>query len=211
MSSLPLPQTPSPNPSPARAGVLARIALPLCLFSGALALLLLLSWLFVLPHFTRFQVGGRLLGASAISAYGQELNGSIRTLETERARLVIPMHDVRYQALSTERAGRIQTDAIRSAILGVATAVADPQTIILTSVTYDLRRSAVHVEGEVRTAGPRSMTVLAQFAEALGSAPFTASLTPPVYARQEGPSGTFHSPFSLDIVLAGSRLAPPHD
>lgn len=182
--------------------IVGSIGVPMYLFGASLASLLALSWFFVLPHVTRFQVGAQMLGTTEVIGYREGLEEKIRALEDKRDALLLPVHDPLYTALRDERMSQMMPERLRQELLSIAsvsTGRADAVAIRKFGVNFGAR--TVHIEGVVQNVGVQSMTVLAQYVEALESAPFVASLTRPVFTREEEPKGTFSSPFAIDIVL----------
>ena len=59
----------------------------------------------------------------------------------------------------------------------------------------------VEISGDVRNVGLRSMTVLAQFVDAVASLPSVASVQRPVFTREKDEDVGFHSPFTFHITL----------
>lgn len=183
-------------------GVIARLGLPMFLFGTSLFALLLFSFTVVLPHFTRFELSGEALSASAVSDYRDQLQSDIQDAEEERDHLLMPSHDAAYDQLRVRRNTSPDPISIRAQIHSIASSVTKKKDVIVFSVVHiDAEKGRVHLEGDVRNSGPRSMTVLSQMVEALRSAPFTAEITPPLFERKEEPAGVFHSPFSFDLTL----------
>ena len=178
------------------------VAVPLYLFSVSLVLLLTLSWFVVLPQFTRFQVGAQILNATDLVRYRSSLEAKVHTLESKRDALLLPAHDPVYTALRDARAEQPTPVELRQELLSIAAAsTGKPDAVVIGRIAVDLDAETMHIEGIVQHAGFQSMTLLAQYVEALQAAPFVESLTPPTFTREEGPAGVFHSPFSLDITL----------
>lgn len=178
------------------------VVLPFCLFTLSLTVLLLISWVVVLPQFTRFEVSDRALAPTEIVAYQMTLEGDIRVAERKRDALLMPVHDPAYTALRGERARRPSFDSVRQELQARAALIAGPGDVVtFRAVDMDLRTGVVRVEGEVSTIGPRSMTLLARFVEELRDSSLVASLIPPAFVREEGPKGSFRSPFSFEFTL----------
>lgn len=182
-----------------------RLGLSLLLFSGSLTLLLFLSWLFVLPRFTQFVVQGEERPATALIAEREALERKLREALEKRDRLLLPVHDETYAMLRRARDNRASSLDIWNHLRSRAAAAAgSPAAIALEEIAIDTRANTVRLAGDVRNVGPRSMTILAQFTEALRGVSFVASLTPPAFTREEEKDGTFHSPFSLAFSLRPS-------
>ncbi len=191
------PRVPSSEPS-----LISRLGLPLFLFGTSLFALLLLSFTIVLPHFTRFDLNGEALSASAVSDYRDQLQSQIKDAVEKRDDFLLPSHDAAYDQLRTRRTTAPDPVSIRTQIISVASAAAAQKDAVVFSVMrIDAQKGTVHLEGAVRNCGPRSMTVLAQVVEALRTASFIESLTPPLFERKEEAPGVFHSPFSFDLAL----------
>ncbi len=184
------------------------LGVPLFLFSVSLMVLLLISWAFVLPHFTRFTVDGKELSASALIDERKVLEKEVHAAEEKRDQLLLPVHDETYNALKQMRAGRIAPLDIRRTILLVASQSAGREDVIVVHLLkVDEAAGTVKLEGDVRNSGPRSMTVLAEFVESLRAVPFVASLKAPAYMREEKSPGEFHSPFTIELIINSSDSA----
>ena len=182
--------------------ILASLGMPLLLFGTSLFALLLFSFTVVLPHFTRFELNGETLSASAVSDYRDQLRADMKDAEQKRDDLLMPSHDAAYDQLRTRRAASPDPVFVRAQIRSIASATVEKSDVVSFSVVrIDTEKGTVHLEGDVHNSGPRSMTVLSQIVDALRTAPFTASLTPPLFERREEPAGVFHSPFSFDLTL----------
>lgn len=73
--------------------------------------------------------------------------------------------------------------------------------IVIDSFSVDLSEGTVHLSGDVRNVGPRSMTLLASFVEAIGEASFVGDLEPPAFTRVDDGKGNVHSPFSFSFTI----------
>ena len=183
--------------------IVASLGMPLFLFSASLMTLLIFSWLFVLPHFTQFGVGDKELPASAIAGYKEELTREVRAAEERRDAFLLPARNKDYAALKQLRGGRPDFFEVRADLLSIAALLgAKPDVITLSLIDMDEKTGIVRLTGDVRNVGPRSMTVLAQFVEALRDAPFVTNLTPPAYVREGESKEKFYSPFSLEFSLS---------
>ena len=180
--------------------------MPLFIFSAVLTILLLFSWFVILPYFTRFEIAGAQLSAADLVTHKESLERLIREAQARRNASLLPVHDEAYLALKEERSGRMTFAQVRSELASIAMSVAGTANmIVMEEIDMDLREGTVSVRGDVRNAGLGSMTLLATFVEALRASPIVVSLTPPTFVREEGKSGEFHSPFTLEIVLKHSR------
>lgn len=185
----------------AAARILARIALPVFLFSLALAGLLGASRVLVLPRLTRVEVGGSVRQATELQALQASLVERIREEERVRDDLLVPVRDASYDALKSLRRAAPDLALLRGQILGQARAVGPlPGAVELSRFRVVPEEKRAELSGDVRGVGTRSMTVLSQFVAMVGKLPTVASVTQPRYERIQGSSGP-HSPFSFSLML----------
>jgi hypothetical protein len=192
-----------PFPASARlrfADLMARTGVPFFLFSATLTMLLLFSWLMLLPRITKVEVSGTARDPAEMLAYKSQLVAEIVADEQARRDAVLMLHDADYDRLKTAKETPLSFENIRSAIFSQAASLGEKNAVTVGNLTYDLAGKSVRLQGDVRNVASRSMTVLAQFVEAVRALPFVASLTPPPFAREEGPDGP-HSSFDFTFRL----------
>lgn len=189
-------------PRPGLSTVLWRISWPFFLFSVVLAALLWLSWAFLLPRYTRIDVGGALRSAAEIRTYRSELAAQIAGKEEERRQLVLAVHDPQYDALKEHRRDRVPLDDLRKQLTDHATTITGKENIVhWDSFEYDQEGKTLRIRGDIRNVDTRSMTVLAEFAQSLSELPFVAQSTMPTFSREEGLKIGFRSPFDITLTL----------
>lgn len=180
--------------------ILRRASVPLLLFAAVLFTLLLLSYAFVLPRFTRLhKADGTALSPRAIARYEKTLAASLLEQEEERVRLVLPVNDEAYAALKEQKRSLTLTELEEQLIQAAARLGETSGTVSV--VRLSLNGEDVHMEGDVRNVGTRSMTVLAAYVEELEGLPFVADLQRPAFTREQLPDGGFRSPFSIRFTL----------
>lgn len=184
--------------------ILGRVANPLLLFSGSLCLLLLLSWMFLLPKFTSVtRPDGVAMTPTALSAYTHQLAAQVSAAEAHRTTLVRAVNDPLYRALLDARTNSLSPLEIEEQLHQAAARISDAKdAVVLSSLTVD--GSHVTVEGDVRNVGARSMTILAAFSDELASLPFVGNLQRPPFSRETLPDGSMHSPFHFSFDLTHS-------
>lgn len=188
----------------------ARFAFPLFVFAAALSLALSLSWWFLLPRLAGVPLHGELMyGASLVQFYA-DLNDRVDALEEERNHLVLPGQDPLSQFLHQLRRSDIALVPLIMALARSAAQVVPdhPDAVFLESFAYDAEKHTLTLTGDVRRVGPRSMTVLAEFIEALPRIPIVSAVEHQRFTREEDPEGDFHSPFALLLRLRQSPLRP---
>ncbi|HVW66188.1 MAG TPA: hypothetical protein VHA78_00485 [Candidatus Peribacteraceae bacterium] len=186
--------------------ILERIATPMLLFSGALFVLLMFSWLFILPRFTRFDVAGASLTPLEMAAYTQQQNVQLATLEQKRDELVLPQTDPTYTALKSEKNQLPDPLLIRTALINAAgTVVTGDATIAIKTLDVDSATNVVSITGDVVTKDPSSMTQLAAYIDAVEKMPFVSHLQRPSFTRTQDGSGNFHSPFSMQFIFSPAQ------
>lgn len=206
--------SPQPIPEPPRPRLrvaLERAMVPLLLFTFTSAALLSVSAVFLLPRLTRVEIGGRFFRAPEILDARTQLSADILAREERRRMLTLSVDDDAYRWLKEERSKALDflriEDEVRNQAAGFSResadtdAEAEKETVVIVSVGYDLEARTVEVRGDVRNVGFRSMTVLAQFADALARLPDVASVKPPAFVREDDPEIGLHSPFTLTLVL----------
>ena len=189
-------------PRPELSTILWRISWPFFLFCAVLAALLTLSWMLLLPRYTRIDVGGTLRSSTQIKQYKDTLTVQIATKEEERRQAVLAVHDAQYDYLKNDRRGKTSLDTLRKQLTDDAKEVAGKENVIvLNTFDYDAAAKTLKISGDVRNSETRSMTVLAQFAQSLKHLPGIASATTPTFAREEDPTDGPHSPFAITLTL----------
>jgi hypothetical protein len=180
--------------------ILRRTALPLLLFAGVLFSLLLLSYILLLPRFTRLhKADGTALSPRAIAQYERSLAADLTAQEEERIRLVLPVNDDTFDMLK-ERKRVLSLPDVKEQLIQAAARLGETQeTVVFTRIAID--GDAVTAEGDVRNVGTRSMTVLAAYIEELTQLPFVSDLERPGFSREQLPDGSFRSPFTLRFRL----------
>jgi len=183
--------------------ILRRIALPVLLFALVLTSLLTASWLLLLPQLTEIEIGGSVLDTSALKAYERELDERLSALERERDELVLPMEGTLYDALTTVKHNQRPLLPLRAQVIQAALHLVpgNKDAVSIDSLRYLTSGNRIEVTGDIRNVGPRSMTVLAQFAEVLRGLPFVADLQRPRFTRKDDPTIGMYSPFTLNISL----------
>jgi hypothetical protein len=198
---------PDTNPNPdvpdaVQTTILQRSATPLLLFSGVLFLLLLASWLFLLPRFTQFAVAGTSLGPLQMASYTQQMRAQVTSLEQKRDQLVLPQMDPTYTALKAKKVMSPHLLDIRGTLIATAAPLAnDPDVIVLQSMSLDGVSNTVFVSGDVVTKAPSSMTLLASYIDAVEKLPFVSHLVRPAFTRTQDGNGLFHSPFTMSFTF----------
>ncbi len=188
---------------PSLGDVIRRAGLPFLLFTSILMGLLLLSWYLLLPKLTTIDVGGTARGMTELKDYAYSLQGQVHEEERNRNAFVLPTRDTLYGSLVNQKRESRATLNLRSEIAKAATTVVpdNKQAIVFFGMQHKISENIFKVRGDVRSVGPRSMTVLGQFVEDLRKIPFVESVEGAKYVREEDPSIGFHSPFVIEIKL----------
>ena len=183
--------------------IIRRAAGPFVLFIVVLAFLLLLSWVLVLPRFTFVSVRGELLSSRDLTAHVRSVQEELAQSEARRNELILPLDQTSYTALMQEKIDAVSIRQLRAAVLGTAESLVPEQrqAVILQAIVFSPMEKTVEISGDVRNVGLRSMTVLAQFVDAVASLPSVASVQRPVFTREKDEDVGFHSPFTFHITL----------
>ncbi len=193
-TSLPLPTEPFRK-------ILERVALPLLLFAAVLFVLLFVSWFSILPRFTSFAVTDVRLTPVEMDAYVSHLKAELTTQEETRDGLILPLREPAYDMLKHQKRAAMTASMLRSTLLDIGRSVSQAKdAVAITHLSID--GSTVHVTGDVRNVGLRSMTVLASFVEAVGVLPFVDDIKRPSFDRIQNADGSSHSPFEMTLTLA---------
>ncbi len=191
-----------PARRPALSTILWSVAWPFFLFSLVLVTLMALSWLLLLPRYTRIDVGGQLRSAEDIRQYRTDLTAQITAKEEERRQSVLAVHDQTYDALKDARRARTPLDELQKKLREHAASLAGkPDAIVFHAFDYDPGKKTLTVQGDIRNVDTRSMTVLAEFSTSLKDLSFVESNTTPAFSREEDKATGFHSPFTITITL----------
>lgn len=190
------PLLPSP---PAPRAIALRLAPPLLLFSLALSMLLLASWHFLLPRFLTVEVNGEAKSGSEIMAYKAALEADIRGKEEKRDAFLLPVHDARFLLLGESRHTRRSVARALQDIRQSARNMGDG-VVVLSRIAVH-QQGTLELAGDVGSVGPRSMTMLAAFVDALEHLPGVSSVTEPRYERIDDPKTGPHSPFTLSLQM----------
>ena len=183
--------------------VVSRVGMPLLLFGTGLTLLLVLSQALLLPRLTQLKVHGQLMDSERLRAYEETLLREVRAQEAQRSVLIEPVQDELYGALKERKRSVLPFDRVRAEIEAVAARVsgeAGPR-VLFSRFAYDPFAATLEIAGDVRDAGPGSMTVLAEFVDLLKSAPSVEGFSAPSFAREQDPAIGFYSPFALTLRL----------
>ena len=182
--------------------VLRRSALPFFLFGAVLMSLMFLSWMLLLPRFTKIDIGGTAFGIDELMSHREELQKDLEVAEQERSLHLLAVGDKTYQALMQEKLSHTSFSSLKVDILRIADESAEQNDAIhVSNFSYEPVPGTFKVEGDVRFVGPRSMTVLAQFIENVQAHASVASITMPRFVREDHPGMGPHSPFSITVTL----------
>lgn len=167
----------------------------LLLFSVVLLGLLAISWTMVLPRYTSLDVGGNVLAASAVPAYARQLEEQIAAAETRRDELTLPLRDAAYVALRDEVKNAPSFADIEQQLRSMLARTDYGENVFFVSMSMD--DAGMELEGDVRDAGPSSVTLLGRFVDDLAAQPFVAELIPPPFTRVDDPQAGIRSPFVI--------------
>lgn len=183
--------------------ILRRAAFPFFLFAAALFGLLLLSWTLLVPELTHIEVGGQKRSVSDLEEYEHDLRAQISALEKDRNGELFADDDTLYVQLLQMKEQRLRLQDIRREVSRIAQGIVpDAKNIVAFSMfTYDADSETAEIRGDVHNVGPRSMTVLAEFVDALRTIPFVTSVESSRFTRVEDGDGNFSSPFIIRLTL----------
>ncbi|MCA9370480.1 MAG: hypothetical protein KC680_00785 [Candidatus Peregrinibacteria bacterium] len=191
------------HPGPTLSDIVRRTAIPFCLFAVVLTGLLTLSWLLLIPQITDVTVGGQSRDVSHLQEYNNQIQGEITLLEHKRGAYLLPIHHEVYERLKVIKNERSQFEDLRKELKRIRNELVPGNSTVVSiaSITFDAGKHTADIRGDIRNVGPRSMTVLARFVEAVQAINFVIDVEPSQYTRKEDPTLGFYSPFTLHIRL----------
>lgn len=183
--------------------VLGVIAVPLFLFGGTLLLFLLLSYWLLLPRFTSVEADGRQLSRSDLALFVRDLQAKIADAEMKRSALVTPGREGLHAEMVRRKTAAVSPLRARSDIASTAARMVlqIPDAVHVSALHFSPLAGSLALSGTVRSVGPRSMTVLAQFVDSLRSLPWVSSVTLPRFSREEDPQHGVFSPFAFQLTV----------
>lgn len=184
--------------SPSLPEAVERLAFPVFLFSIILFGFLFLSWVFLLPSLSQVRVGGERNSIRELQSYHRDLTERLQVAIHARERLVLPVADPVYTELRSRKIAMPffldVAEEIRRVVREVIPEV--PSAVSVEQLRVNANEGVLEIRGRTGNVGPRSMTILAQFTDALSHVPFIASLEHPTFTREKDVSG-FFSPFFI--------------
>lgn len=180
-----------------------RTSLPFFLFATVLASLLFLSWSLLLPKLTHIEVAGGQRSLQEVLRYEADLSGQISVLEAKRDEFLTPVQDEVYQNLLLLKENRFRFQDVRREVTQTAQNLLSdvPDSVLFYGFMFDAERQTAEIRGEVHNVGPRSMTVLAQYVDALRRISFVTDVQSSRYTREDHGNGEFTSPFTIRLLL----------
>lgn len=192
--------TPTPAPLSSPVNVFWRVSWPFFVFTVVLLSIFTMSWMYLLPRYTRVEINGKAMTGTEIRDRKLELAGQIAGLEATRRSLVLAVHDPHYDALKDHRRQRKSLESVTTAFEEHAKTVKNG-TVHFRSVAYDHDKNTLTLRGDVRDAGVSSMTALAQYAESLKGVAGVKEITMPKFTREEDPAIGLYSPFDIVVTF----------
>lgn len=189
---------PAPVTSPVT--IFWRFSWPFFLFTAVLLGIFALSWIFLLPRYTRVEVNGIAMTGMEIREKKNSLTAQVAELEGKRRTLVLAVHDPAYEALKEHRRERKTLESVTTAFEEHAKTV-ENGTVRFRSFAYDPEKNTLTLRGDVRDAGVSSMTVLAVYAESLKTLPGVQSVSTPAFARMDDSTIGLYSPFDITVTF----------
>jgi hypothetical protein len=187
-------------------GIAGRSTLTFCIFSAALFASLAVVRVAVVPLLTRVEVDGETRRLPDLLAEHGALAADLLSAETERDRLILPVHDERYQALRDRKQTRQSfPDLMRriNDLIRESEQNGRP-TVMLQAMEADYEKHTIRLQGDTRNAGMSSMTVLAWFTDALRELPSVEKADTPQFRREEDPYIGQYSLFDITLTVAES-------
>lgn len=183
--------------------ILRRTSVPFLLFAAVLVVLLLLSWFLLLPNVTHIEVSGSLRSVTDLQAYKRHLSDQITGLEKKRNANLLPSQDSLYRKIIAMKDNRLRFQEVRQEVTHTARTflAGSPDVISFRSLTYDAVNETAKIAGEVHDAGLQTMTIQAQFIDALSHIPFVRDIKSSHFTREKDDEGKYISPFTIQLFL----------
>lgn len=183
--------------------IVRRLALPFLLFTAVLCSLLSLSYYLLLPQLTHITVAGVSRELPDLKAYRAQLQQQISGLEQERRQFLLPVHNELYLKLKAQKHGRVRYQELRQQVGAISRSLITNQTnaVQIAGYQYNAQQNTFTLTGRIHNVGPRSMTVLAQLIEELGTIEQVTHVHSSRYTRLQNEDGTFYSPFTIRLTL----------
>lgn len=189
---------------PSVGDVLHHISVPFLIFTAVLLAFLSLSATLILPQLTAVEIAGKEHNAAELKGLVKDLEVRVDELERIRGEFVTPLRDGLFgDAMNEKYESRdllefqLKLDEIVLQVLPE-----NNQAIIFSYMTFDQNDLSLTIEGSVQDVGPRSMTVLAQFVDAVREAEWVSDISPPRFTREHDDESGFYSPFAFTILLS---------
>ncbi|MBT3293273.1 hypothetical protein HOD24_04205 [Candidatus Peregrinibacteria bacterium] len=184
--------------------ILQRTSVPLVLFTLTLTCLLFLSQSVFLPALLMVDISGSKHNAHELKTYHEALLEQVKHKQEMRSNLVLSMQGTDYRKLSDWKQSHYPFQSLLSTVSQVSRSLHNKdgdQVVFIDNIKYFPVDGQLKLNGNVKNAGPRSMTILAQLVEELRSQPFVESLKSPSFSRIEDSVGGFITPFDIQISL----------
>lgn len=180
-----------------------RTALSFFLFSVVLTALLMLSWFLLVPELTQVHVGGEVRDVAQLKMYKNEIERDIKDLEAKRTAFLLPRHHELYTRIKSVKDERDQFQDLRRELNRVIKELVPNRNdvVVISGFEFDAATRTAKITGDIRNSGPRSMTVLARFAEDVQNINFVVDVKSSRYVRKQDPNLGFYSPFTLHVLL----------
>jgi hypothetical protein len=182
--------------------ILRRVAGPFAIFAFVLLSLLLLSWVLLLPRYTRVELHGMLLRPAEVLSMVDEVREGLAKMEEKRQSLILPLDASPYGSLVREKVEGPSLLTFQETIRNIArTVVPEQEYAVWIEVVRMKSDGTAEIRGDIRNVGLQSMAVLAQFARMVGNLPSVTQADLPTFTREHDPQIGFHSPFSFSVTL----------
>lgn len=184
--------------------VVRRTGAPLLLFSSALTGLLVLSQAVLLPRVTTVEIAGVRRNMHELQRHHDELRAQLVSMETKRNTLILPVHDENFVGLVEQKHHVADALAVRSTIENAASDFRSEDgepAVHLGGFFMNNETGEVEIRGDIRNVSTASMTVLAEFVDALKLLPGVVDLANPKFERLTDPKIGMYSPFTIRFTL----------
>ena len=178
---------------------LERIAMPFLLFGAVFSGAFVGSSMVLLPTMTQIEIAGEMHDATELQQYRHELKEGIAQATKKRRQFTDPLSSTRYATLLKKKKVTLSPLDIEQSILQIGHGL-QKGTVVLESIWMNATEKTVAIRGDIRNAGPQSMTLLAQFVEDIATLPFVTEVSPPNFTKLKSESIGYYSPFQLTLT-----------
>ena len=177
------------------------------IFSTIFFGILLSSSLLLLPRVTSLDLWGNILPGQDLHTQWRSLHKEVASLEHTRDTRLLSSQDALYISLRERKQAQGSLQAIVQRVEEMRAQITQGHNDVISidRMVFDrVQEGTLRLEGKVQHVGPRSMTLLVTFVEALQQISSLSVIEQPRFTRIQDPTGEFFSPFSFVLSTVHS-------